>query len=188
MSTCGPFCHTKNYARVKHVVQGRRKEGIDLTEYGIYYKYGECRSCGEIDFPKPPASVPRPTNMLRSKLISVHPKSPLGYLVNTRKALRILLTHKIRDTRFQQLLARWVCTLLPIISFGICGFFLVPTFWAVSVFAPAMFLFALFLSVGAGDLFLKFALEDERFFDVATKNHALSVFEDNDQSLPQPPR
>jgi hypothetical protein len=31
-------------------------------------------------------------------------------------------------------------------------------------------------------------LEDERFFDVATRSHALSVFQDTDQSLPQPPR
>jgi hypothetical protein len=64
---------------------------------------------------------------------------------------------------------------------------LVPTFWAVSAFTPLLFLVALVLSIGAGDLFLQFAMEDDRFFDVATKSHALSVFEDNDQSLPQPP-
>jgi len=57
---------------------------------------------------------------------------------------------------------------------------------AVGAFAPAIFLFALFLSIGAGDLFLKFALEDKGFFEMATKSHALSVFEDQDQSLPQP--
>ena len=33
-----------------------------------------------------------------------------------------------------------------------------------------------------GDLFLKFALEDERFYDLATASHALSVFEDTDRS------
>jgi hypothetical protein len=125
--------------------------------------------------------------MLRCNLISVHQKSPLGYLVNTPQALRLLLTHKLRDIRFQRLLTRSVCLLLPIIGFGVCGFFLVPTFWAVSAVAPVVFLFALFLSIGAGDLFLQFAMEDDRFFDVATRSHALSVFEDEDQSLPQPP-
>jgi hypothetical protein len=128
------------------------------------------------------------TNMLRRNLITLPPKSPLGYLVNTPKALRILLTHKFRDVRFQLLLTRSVCLFLLIIGFGVCGFFLVPIFWAVSAMAPAMFLFALCLSIWAGDLFLQFALEDERFFDVATRSHALSVFEDDDQSLPQPPR
>ena len=83
-------------------------------------------------------------------------------------------------------MAQWACILLALIAAGICGFFLVPTFWAVGAFAPAIFLFALFLSIGAGDLFLKFALEDKGFFEMATKSHALSVFEDQDQSLPQP--
>jgi hypothetical protein len=118
--------------------------------------------------------------MLRRTLITLPPKTPLGYLVNTPKALHILLTHKLRDVRFQLLLTRSVCLLLLIIGFGVCGFFLVPTFWAVSAVAHVMCLFALFLSIGAGDLFLQFALEDERFFDVATRSHALSVLQDND--------
>jgi hypothetical protein len=135
-------------------------------------------------------------NLLRSQthirlphnsLISARAKGALSYLVNTPEALRILLTLKLQDTRFQQLLARWVCILLPIIGFGVCSFLLVPTFWAVSALCPAIFLFALFLSIGAGDLFLQFALEDERFFEIATRNHALSIFADDDQSLPQPP-
>jgi hypothetical protein len=111
---------------------------------------------------------------------------PLGYLVSTRKALRILLTHKIRDARLQHLLAQWAGILLAFIGVGICGFFLIPIFWAVGTFVPGIFLFALFISIGAGDLFLQFALEDERFFELATKNNALSVFKDSDQSLPQP--
>jgi hypothetical protein len=124
--------------------------------------------------------------MLRSKLNLGRQKHPLGYLVSTPKALRILLTHKIRDARCQHLLSQLACIAVALVGFGICGFFLVPTFWAVSAFAPVIFLFALLLSIGAGDLFLQFALEDERFFDMATKNHALSVFEDEEQSLPQP--
>jgi hypothetical protein len=129
----------------------------------------------------------RLNTMLRSKLISARPTGPLGYLVSTPKALRILLTHKIRDSRFQYLLARSVCLLLAIIGFGILGFFLVPTFWALSAFTPVIFLFALSLSIGAGDLFLQFALEDARFFEVATKNRALSVFREDEEPLPQPP-
>jgi hypothetical protein len=142
---------------------------------------------------RPESSLPNPQPtigphlMLRRKLIATHPNGPLGYLVNTPKALRILLTHKFRDPRFQRLLGRSICLLLTILGCCACGFSLVPTFWAVSAFTPLLFLVALVVSIGAGDLFLQFAMEDDRFFDVATKSHALSVFEDDDQSLPQPP-
>ena len=125
--------------------------------------------------------------MLRPNPIATHPKRSLGYLVHTPKALRILLTHKFRDSRFQSLLARSICLLLAIFGCCLCGFSLVPTFWAVSAFTPLLFLVALILSIGAGDLFLQFALEDDRFFEMATKSHALSIFEDDDQSLLQPP-
>ncbi len=122
--------------------------------------------------------------MMRSKLLSNEETGPLSYLVSTPKALRILLTYKIRDARFQYLLAQWTCLFLSLIGLGVCGFFLVPTFWAVGAFAPAIFLFALLLSIGAGDLFLKFALEDSRFFEMAMQSDALSVFKDDEQSLP----
>jgi hypothetical protein len=124
--------------------------------------------------------------MLRTQLIFAHESGPLGYLVSTPKALRILLTHKIRDARLQHLLAQWACMLLALVGGGFCGFFLAPSFWTLGAFAPSIFLFALSLSIGAGDLFLQFALEDERFFEMATENDALSVFEDENQSLPQP--
>jgi hypothetical protein len=84
-------------------------------------------------------------------------------------------------------LARSTCLLLAILGCCLYGFSLFPTFWAVSAFTPLLFLVALILSIGAGDLFLQFALEDDRFFEVATKNHALSVFEDDEPSLLQPP-
>jgi hypothetical protein len=167
-------------------VHGRKR--IRLTVYGIYHKYAQCARLEVPLCQKLLRPSNGPTNMLRRNLITLPPKSPLGYLVNTPRALHILLTHKLRDVRFQLLLTRSVCLLLLIIGFGVCGFFLVPTFWAVSAVAPVMLLFALFLSIGAGNLFLQFALEDERFFDVATRSHALSVFQDTDQSLPQPPR
>jgi hypothetical protein len=136
------------------------------------------------NFRHPQAPIPP----LPNSMISPDAKGPLSYLVSTPKALRILLTLKLRDTRFQQLLARWACVLLAIIGFGVCGFFLIPTVWAMSAFAPAILLFALLLSIGTGDLFLQFALEDDRFFELATRNHALSVFAEDDQSLPQPPK
>ena len=125
--------------------------------------------------------------MQRRKPIANHPEGPLGYLVNTPKALRILLTHKLRDPRFRRLLDRSICLIVAILGCCVCGFYLVPTFWAVSAFTPLLFLVGLILSIGAGDLFLQFALEDDRFFEVATKSHALSVFKDDDQSLLQPP-
>ena len=128
-----------------------------------------------------------PTTMIRSNLLSDQETGPLSYLVSTPKALRILLTHKIRDGRFQHLLAQWACIFLSLVGIGICAFFLVPTFWAVA-FAPVFFLFTLLLSVGAGDLFLKFALEDSRFFEMATQSDALCVFKEDERSLPQPAR
>ena len=143
---------------------------------------------GESVFQKlPTPSGPGPS---AAQLVAF-PDTTIGtpsYLVSTPKALRILLTLKLRDTRFQQLLARWACVLLAIIGFGVCAFFLIPTVWAMSALAPAILLFALLLSIGTGNLFLQFALEDDRFFEVATKNHALSIFAEDDQSLPQPPQ
>jgi hypothetical protein len=120
------------------------------------------------------------------RFVSVYQTGPLGYLISTRKALRILLAHRIRDARFQRLLVQWTGTLLTLIAVVVCAFFLVPAFWAVSAFAPGMCLFALFISLEAGDLFLKLALEDKRFFEMATQSNALLIFEDDDQSLPQP--
>src|ERR1700730_9171489 len=115
-----------------------------------------------------------PSRTLRSKYVSSNETHPLGYLVSTPKALRILFTHKNRDVRIKHLLSKWACSLRALIGPGICGFFLVPTFWAAGAFAPAIFLFALFLSIGSGDLFLKFAMEDKGFFEMATKSNALS--------------
>jgi hypothetical protein len=118
------------------------------------------------------------------RFVSVYQTGPLGYLISTRKALAILLTHKIADARFQRLLAQWIASLLALIAFVVCAFFLVPAFWAVSAFAPGICLFALFISLEAGNLFLQLALEDERFFEMATQSKALLVFEEDEQSLP----
>jgi hypothetical protein len=42
------------------------------------------------------------------------------------------------------------------------------------------------LSIGAGDILLDFAVEDENFFELATRCHALSVFKEVESCLPQP--
>jgi hypothetical protein len=123
--------------------------------------------------------------MPHKMFIFAYETGPLGYLVSTRKALSILLAHKIRDARLQLFLLKWAGALLAAMAAGICGFNLMPIL-ATGVFAPAVCLIALLLWLGAGDIFLKFALEDERFYNLATKSHALNVFEDNDLSLPQP--
>jgi hypothetical protein len=120
------------------------------------------------------------------RFVSIYQTGPLAYLISTRKALHILLAHRMRDVRFQRLLVHWTGCLLALIGFVACAFFLVPTFWAVTAFAPGICLFALFISLESGDLFLQLALEDERFFEMATQTNALLVFEDDDQSLPQP--
>src|ERR1700730_13079301 len=86
-----------------------------------------------------------PSRTLRSKYVSSNETHPLGYLVSTPKALRILFTHIIREVRVQHLLSQWACIFLALIEAGICGYFLILTFWVVGAFAPAIFLFALFL-------------------------------------------
>jgi hypothetical protein len=46
-------------------------------------------------------------------------------------------------------------------------------------------LFFLLLFIDAGDILLDFALEDERFFEVAIRCHALGIFEDTEFAPPQ---
>jgi hypothetical protein len=123
--------------------------------------------------------------MPHKMFIFAYETGPLGYLVSTRKALSILLAHKLRDGRLQLFLLKWACALLAAMAAGICGFNLMPMFLATGVVAPAICLIALLLWLGAGDIFLKFALEDERFYNLATKSHALNVFEDTELSLTQ---
>ena len=41
-------------------------------------------------------------------------------------------------------------------------------------------------SLGTGDILLKIAFEDQRFFELATGCRALSIFQDTELSLPQP--
>ena len=123
--------------------------------------------------------------MPHKMFIFAYETGPLSYLISTRKALGILFAHKLRDARLQLFLLKWAGALLAAVAAGICGFNLMPMFLATGVFAPAVFLIALLLWLGAGDIFLKFALEDERFYNLATAGHALSVFEDTEFSTPQ---
>jgi hypothetical protein len=124
--------------------------------------------------------------MSHGQFIVAYETAPLGFLISTPKTLRILLVHKIRDTRFQLLLINWACTLFAVLGAGICGFNLMPMFLAVGFVAEGIFLFLLVLCIGMGDILLDFALQDERFFELATRSHALSIFEDTELSLPQP--
>ena len=126
------------------------------------------------------------TIMSHAQFIVAYETATLGFLISTPKTLRILLVHKIRDTRFQLLLINWACTLFAMLGAGICGFNLMPMFLAVGFVAEGVFLFLLVLCIGAGDILLDCALQDERFFELATRSHALSIFEDTELSLPQP--
>jgi hypothetical protein len=58
-----------------------------------------------------------------------------------------------------------------------------PMFLAMGVIAEGVFLFFLVLCIRAGDILLDFALEDERFFELAKRCHALSIFEDITSAL-----
>ena len=61
-----------------------------------------------------------------------------------------------------------------------------PLFLAVGMLALGAFLLASLLWLEAGDILLKFALEDQQFFELATRHRVLSVLEDPELTLPQP--
>ena len=112
--------------------------------------------------------------------ISTYETGPLGYLITARKALRVLLANKKQDSRLQLFVLKWAGALLAMVSAAIFEFSLVPMFLAMSIIVPCVCFFSLLLWLAAGDIFLKFALEDEGFFNAATASNALSVFEDTE--------
>jgi hypothetical protein len=123
--------------------------------------------------------------MSHGQFIVAYETLPLGFLVSTPQALRILLTHKMRETRFKLLLLNWACTVLALLGAGICAFSFMPMLLAVGIVAEGVFLFFLVLFIDAGDILLDFALEDERFFELALRCHALGIFEDTEFAPPQ---
>jgi hypothetical protein len=74
----------------------------------------------------------------------------------------------------QLLLFSWACSLFAVLGASICGFSFMPMFLAVGIVAEGVFFFFLVLCITAGDILLDFALEDERFFELAMRCHALS--------------
>jgi hypothetical protein len=120
--------------------------------------------------------------MSHKQFVFGYKAGPLGYLIAIPKAMRILMAYKIRDSRLQSLLFKTACTLLALVGVGICVFNLMPLLFAAGVVAQVACFFALLLWLGAGDIFLKFALEDESFFQLATNCRALSFFEDSELS------
>ena len=56
--------------------------------------------------------------MSHGQFIVAYETEPLGFLISTPKTLRILLVHKIRDTRFQLLLFNWACSILALVGAG----------------------------------------------------------------------
>jgi hypothetical protein len=111
---------------------------------------------------------------------------PLDLLISTPKTLRLLWIHKIQEARFQLMLFNWACTLLALLAAGICGFSFMPMLLAAGVVAEGVFFFFFVLCIDAGDILLDFAREDERFFELATRCHALSIFEDTEFAPSQP--
>jgi hypothetical protein len=126
-----------------------------------------------------------PSVMSHGQFIVAYETVPLGFLISTPKALRILLVHKIREPRFQLLLFNWAFALLALLGAGICGFSFMPTFLAIGVVAEGVLLFFLVLFIDAGDVLLDFALEDEQFFELAIRCHALGVFGETEFAPPQ---
>jgi len=126
-----------------------------------------------------------PTFMPHKKFVLAYFNGPLGCLINTRKALGILLVHKIHDARFRLFLFKWIAALVLLLGAGLRGFNLMPLFPTVVLFSVTIALCAFFFWLGSEDLFLIFALEDEEFYNLATQSRALSVFNDTDSPQPQ---
>jgi len=127
-----------------------------------------------------------PTCLPHEQFRAANQTLPLGFLVSVPRALGLLMVHKIRDDRFQALLVKRARTLLALLFAAYCGFKLMPMLLAVCVFSLVAGLFAALLWLEAGDILLQFALEDERFFELATGCRALTIVEDPELSLPQP--
>jgi hypothetical protein len=123
--------------------------------------------------------------MPHKMFVQPYQNGPLGYLIALPKAVYILLKHKFRDARVQFFLVQWAGALLVMLGVGICAFTLMPTLIAAGFFAPMTCFFAFLVWLAAGDMFFKFAVEDESFYKLATERHALSVFLDTDR-LPFP--
>jgi hypothetical protein len=125
-------------------------------------------------------------DMSHNQVVTANTTVPLSFLISVPKALRVLLVHKIRDTRLQLFLVRWACGFFCVLGLGIWAFNLWPMFLAGIVFALGICFCASLLWLGVGDLLLKFTLEDGSFFKVATGCRALDICEDREPSLPQP--
>ena len=60
-------------------------------------------------------------DMSHKQVITAYGAVPLGFLISMPKALRILLVHKILDTRLQLFLVKWACSFFAVLGVGICG-------------------------------------------------------------------
>jgi hypothetical protein len=127
-----------------------------------------------------------PTCLPHEQFLLANQTPSMGFLISIPRALALLMVHKIRDDRFQALLVKTARTLLALLFAAFCGFKLMPILLAVCVSSLVVGLFAVLLWLEAGDILLEFALEDERFFELATGCRALTIVEDPELSLPQP--
>jgi hypothetical protein len=126
------------------------------------------------------------THMPHKEFVLAYYNSPLGCLIDTRKALGILLVHKLHDSRLRVFLFKWTAAPVLLLGAGLRGFNLMPFFLTLVLFSVATALCALFFWFGSEDLFLKFALEDEEFYNLATQSRALTPFSNTDSPQPQP--
>jgi flagellar basal body-associated protein FliL len=126
------------------------------------------------------------THMPHKEFVLAYYNSPLGCLIDTRKALGILLVHELHDPRLRVFLGKWIAVLVLLLSAGLCGFNLMPIFLTLVLFSVAIALCALFFWFGSEDLFLEFALEDEEFYNLATQSRALTPFSNTDSPQSQP--
>ena len=124
--------------------------------------------------------------MPHKEFVLAYYNSPLGCLIDTRKALGILLVHELHDSRLRVFLFKWIAALVLLLGAGIRGFNLMPIFLTLVLFSVTIAFCALFFWFGSEDLFLKFALEDEEFYNLATQSRALALFNDTDSPQPQP--
>jgi hypothetical protein len=124
--------------------------------------------------------------MPHKEFVLAYYSSLVGCLIDTRKALGILLVHKLHDSRLRVFLFKWIAALVLLLGAGLRGFNLMPIFLTLVLVSMTIAFCAFFFWLGSEDLFLKFVLEDEEFYNLATQSRALSLFNDIDSPQPQP--
>ena len=123
--------------------------------------------------------------MSHQQFILAYQKGSLGCCVRTVQAIWLFVSRKLEHGRATQfMVARWF------VEFLLMGVTLVALYIYLSVIIGVLcsvlgfFLFGLFVTHRVAELVIRYALEDDVFFRLATTERALIVVVDEEENLP----